>query len=142
MTEDKYDSKMTKISNNNRTSLDEMCPLQNGSKENNDSPCEQIALTASPDHYDGHNNHISQNNLSNYDSTSHSDSDDDESETRCGWGPCSPKWLKMFASKQVMECIFKYFQTLISLINSRFSWPFFVWLGSCKGCITPILLVQ
>lgn len=111
MTEDKYDSKMTKISNNNRTSLDEMCPLQNGSKENNDSPCEQISLTASPDHYDGHNNHISQNHLSNYDFTSHSDSDD-ESETQCGWGPCSPKWLKMFASKQVRKL---YFQNLWTL---------------------------
>lgn len=101
MTEDNYDPKMSKVSNNNRMSLDEMCPLQNGSKENNDAPCEQTSLTASPDHYNDLNNHISQNHRSNGDVTTHNDSDDDESETECGWGPCAPGWLKMFASKQV-----------------------------------------
>ncbi|XP_066158516.1 solute carrier organic anion transporter family member 74D [Euwallacea fornicatus] len=105
MTEDKYDSKMTKVSNNNRTSLDEMCPLQNGSKESNETPCEQISLTASPGHYGGHNNRLSQNHRSNCDLTTNSESDD-ESDTKCGWGPCSPKWLKMFASKQVFLAVF------------------------------------
>ncbi|XP_066248920.1 solute carrier organic anion transporter family member 74D [Euwallacea similis] len=105
MTDDKYDPKMTKVSNNNRTSLDEMCPLQNGSKENNETPCEQISLTASPDHYGGHNNRLSQNHRSNCDLTTNSESDD-ESDTKCGWGPCSPKWLKMFASKQVFLAVF------------------------------------
>lgn len=100
MTQNNYDPKMSKVSNNNRTSLDEMCPLQNGSKENNDGACEQTSLTVSSDHYDDHNNHTSQNHLSNGDLTTQSDSDD-ESETECGWGPCSPGWLKIFASKQV-----------------------------------------
>ncbi|ERL86177.1 hypothetical protein D910_03590 [Dendroctonus ponderosae] len=121
---------MSKVSNNNRTSLDEMCPLQNGSKENNDGACEQTSLTASPDHYDDHNNHISQNHLSNGDLTTQSDSED-ESETECGWGPCSPGWLKIFASKQVFLAVFcmawvlqgmyhTYFVSVITTIEKLF----------------------
>lgn len=105
MTEDKYDTRMSKVSNNNRASLDEMCPLQNGSKESTDPPCEQTSLTSSTDPYDDHN-HLSQNHRSNGDVTTHSADSDDESETRCGWGPCSPSWIKMFASKQVFLAVF------------------------------------
>ncbi|KAL1493133.1 hypothetical protein ABEB36_011253 [Hypothenemus hampei] len=79
---------------------------ENGSKDSsNDTPCEQTSLTTSTDHHDSNNSHISQNYRSNGDLTTNSDQED-EHETECGWGPCSPQWLKMFASKQVFLAVF------------------------------------
>ncbi|XP_030748454.1 solute carrier organic anion transporter family member 74D [Sitophilus oryzae] len=102
MPENKYDREMAKVSsNNNRKSLEEMCPLQNGSKDNNNPTCEQTSLSASIDHNDDANHHISQNHRSNGDVTTLSaDDSDDESDTRCGWGPISPGWMSIFVSKQ------------------------------------------
>ncbi|XP_050313378.1 solute carrier organic anion transporter family member 74D [Anthonomus grandis grandis] len=103
MSIEKYDTKMSKVSNNNSASLEEMCPLQNGSKHN-EAAGEKSSLTEADEHYEP--NHISRNHISNDDVGAQSDTDDDESETRCGWGPCSPSWCKMFASKQVFLAVF------------------------------------